>query len=144
MAEPIAGVGYLAGQCGYTGTAWQKLGMVWGFYDTVSEIVLDSDLPAGASILSGALVPAGEVWVISSIAVQVTSATITGLLAWAFVDGVEGMIIAEFPPTSGRWYVNTGMWVLAEGDKMQFQVAGATAGDAFNGRYIGYKMRLDL
>ena len=144
MSEPIARVGYLAGICQYTGSAWVKSNLLWGYNDVVSEAVDDLNLAAGTNSVVGATVPAGEVWIVSTITGVVVSATASILNLFITVGGIDIIIKAVTPPTSGAVYLETGQFVLKAGDKVFIRVFTATAGDDAYLRYAGYKMRLDL
>ena len=144
MAEPIAEVGYLAGLCGHTGTDWQKLQMLWGYYDTISEAVVDTELVAGTNILYGTAVPVGEVWVVTTVAGRYDGAVATALYTGCTVGGVAVNTVSAVPPTSAVWYPAIGQFVLKEGDKAHCFILDAAAGDDGYLRYCGYKMRLDL
>ena len=144
MGEPIATVGQLAGLCGHTGTAWQKLGMLWGYNNTVSESVANTNLGAGYQTLDGTAVPAGEVWVISAVGGFFVSATVTALVLIAMVNGVPVPIKSVLAPTGSFWHCETGQFVLREGDYVQLRLETCTAGDDGYLNYGGSKMKLDL
>ena len=144
MGEAIAEVGYLAGLCGHTGTGWQKLQMLWGFYDVVSEAIDDFALGAGAVSKFSQVVPADEVWVISTVSHSIVSTTITSILGSIHVNGIYSHIDSVVPPTSAQWYFVTGQYILGPGDRLRWIISNCTAGDTFQARYAGYKMRLDL
>jgi len=134
----------LVGTHHYDGTTWRKASLGWGYYDIVSEAVSDTNLPAGASALSGPAVPAGEVWVISCVGAYVNSATITSILLQTIVDSVGVPLLYQTAPVSFQWYVQTGQFILKEGDTVRVYISGATLGDDAYLRYGGYKMKVNL
>ena len=144
MGEAIAEVGYLAGLCGHTGTAWQKQGILWGYNDTVSEEVENTNLAAGYNQLLGTLVPSGEVWVITGASIRYTGTSPTSIVLAAFIGAVGIVYVVQATPTSGLWYPCVITAILKGDDQMRAEVFGATATDDFVMRYAGYKMRLDL
>ena len=144
MSEPIAGVGYLAGLCGYTGTAWQKQHLLWGYYDVISEALEDKELDAGVNILPSSTVPAGEIWVVQAVSSYFLSATIDYLSLAASVNGVIVPIIDSHTPATDTWYFWSGCVTLKKDDFLRAYVETATALDDLFFRYCGYKMRLDL
>ena len=144
MGEAIAEVGYLAGLCGHTGEDWRKLQMLWGYYDTVAELLLNDDLAAGYNSLLGAVVPAGEVWRITAASIRYVGTVPDSIMVGAVIDPTTVFVIAQESPVSNLWYPALLDLVLKEGDRMSFVVFGATATDDLYGRYAGYKMRLNL
>lgn len=134
----------LTGIHGYTGTAWQKQHLLWGYYDTVSEAVVDLNLVAGTNLLYGTAVPAGEIWIVTTVVGRYDGAVATVLYAGCTVDGVAVSAVSAVPPTSEVWYPGVGQFILREGDKVYCFIYDAAAGDDGFLRYSGYKMKLDM
>lgn len=129
---------------GYYSGSWQKSPLPWGYSDTVQGVKSNTNLAAGANWLYGDTVPAGEVWVLSSLVAMEVSATINRLSIFAIIDAATILVNNQQPPTSGAWYVQTGQFVLGPGDKPAAYVVNATAGDDLSLTYCGYKVDLDL
>lgn len=128
----------------YDGSAWRKSNLLWGYNDVVSEQVDDSNLPAGNQNLTGATVPAGEVWVITSLSIYFSSATISQILIAQVVDGNTVPLYANGSPSTTTWYAATGSFVLGPGDNLYGRFYGCTAGDTGQFRYAGYKMDIAM
>lgn len=129
---------------GRISSAWQKLSMLWGFSDYLSEGLVDTNLSAGFNALDGTVVPSGEVWVITTGAIMYVGTSPTAIQIVPDVNSVACPCLYQASPTSAIWYCVNGTFILAEGDKFRARVDGATAGDDLYLRYNGYKMEVDL
>ena len=144
MAEPIAGVGYLAGQCGYTGTDWQKLQMLWGYYDRWYENV-EETTPVNGNEIFITPVDTNYVHVLQFYSMaQFDAVARTGSVRLMAGDVSCAMLYPTTSFESGVWYNGSPNVVLKEGDKVRFYVAGMAEGKAIKLLVWGYKMRLDL
>ena len=144
MSEPIARVGYLAGLCGYTGADWQKLQMLWGYYDRWAELVSNLDAATGENNLNSAAVLAGYVHVLLAAWGQDNTSDpgVVDIRVW---DGTQYHALAyETPGGIAIPALWAGMAVLKEGDKANVRLRGCTLHDDLYAGFIGYKMRLDL
>ena len=144
MSEAIAGVGYLAGLCGHTGTDWQKLPMLWGYSNQFSEDL--GGEATGAYYQKGSSSPpAGEIWIVQAIAVREMARD--GTNALLYIEYAAGHTLSlNFAATLTRYYplLVTGAFVLKTGDDAWVYIAGTQVGDVIEAAVCGYKMRLDL
>ena len=144
MAEPIAGVGYLAGLCGHTGTAWQKLQMLWGYYDRWYED-LSFTITAEITNKNSTPVPSGYVYVAQVIQVRdKTRDGTTHQITLLTSDADEAIIafatgVDKYVPT-----VWNGGIPLKKGDYVNVGIAAGLVDDVIQAAVWGYKMRLDL
>ena len=144
MGEPIAEVGYLAGLCGHTGTAWQKLGMLWGYYDRWQEDLSETKVGAGNYTKLSTAVPAGYVYILeAAVARNATRAagpaSVQMLVAGTGIPLVWVASIVQFEPVLFSRRVT-----LKEGDQIRLVIAACQDLDEIEAFVHGYKMRLDL
>jgi len=131
------------GLWGFDGNVWRKLQLLFGFGGVVDESLEDSNLDTGVNWLNGAIVPAGEIWVVQ-VASLLYSGTPPGDMGIVLVGLGGGVrVVWQDSPASERWLCWTGQVVLEEGCRMAGLVRGATAGDALLLRYAGYKMEIE-
>lgn len=144
MAEPIAEVGYLAGACGHTGDGWQKLGMVWGYYDRWYE---DLSFTVTAEITSknSTPVPDGYVYVAQVVQIRNTTRAATTHQITLLTAAADEAIIA-FVTGVDRWFptVWNGAAPLKKDDYINVGMGEGEVGDSVQAAIWGYKMRLDL
>ena len=144
MAEPIAGVGYLAGLCGHTGTAWQKQGMLWGYHDQWDENL--GGISDVANYKKGtSAIPANEVWVLQGISVRNNTRTITNCTVYLMLSTGALVVMGDLRPAP-RYQpcFATGQFVMRTGDVAWVEATGGGSGDDIQAGVVGYKMRLDL
>lgn len=144
MAEPIAGVGYLAGQCQFDGIDWVKSNLLWGYNDRYKERVYDGDLAVNEDRVFTAAVDPGYVYVLKSAAGNIVSATASNLWLGVYDGAYEYFFLTVSPPVSGWWYAAAVDIPLKEGDKVVMYLAGTTAGDDGDLRVWGYKMKIGM
>ena len=144
MGEPIAEVGYLAGLCGYIGTAWQKLPMLFGYTAIWDENL--GGIATGATYYKDtSTIPAGELWVLQAISARnLTRDPSSVFLRVGRASGSVVGLIYTVTPGAGVPVLATGEWVLRAGDVARVYLSGCQADDVIEAGIIGYKMRLDL
>lgn len=129
---------------GHVGGAWQKQPLIWGYSDVVEERVLDANCSAGTDSVQTTVVPAGEVHVITSLAMYVASGTCGNLVAYKN-DGVASYeLVGQTSPTSSQIYDRQGFYVLGPSDSIVVYGFNLTAGDDLCVIVTGYKMDIDL
>jgi len=130
------------GTWGWNGSAWVKLGIVWNYAGTYRETVSAGNATAGTNYLNGAVVPAGEVWVVQHVqAVDVTSG-IASIEARLVNGGYLSSLLADYSPVADHFSVASGGWLMAAGEKLQFRYAGCVLNDNLEGQALGYKMKV--
>lgn len=129
---------------GWVGAAWQKDPIRFGYSELITEGVDNTSLAAGSNNLDTGTVPAGEIWVITNIAIRydgtVSSVSLTVAL---IIDTVLMGIFGQKPPVSTVWYDRQGWWVLDAGDYIRLEVGGATMNDDAYLRVVGFRVDID-
>jgi len=130
------------GLWGWDGTQWRKLPMLWGYSDRYVEKEVDASADVGLNYLVFSTVPAGEIWVISSVVwANLISAcsTITAQL----YDGAEAYaVFVETPSVADVYKATLCNLVLKAGDNLRVDFSGCTAGDVLLAFASGYKMAI--
>jgi len=130
------------GICGWDGSAWRKLPLVWGYSSRWNQQIKEYNASSGEDSLVTATVPAGEVWVLQNASVQ-WSGTSCVLLELQANHGVLGTrLYVQRTPVSGQWELWRGNLVLAAGDYVQAYFWGLTALDNLLLDVSGYKMKI--
>lgn len=127
---------------GWDGSAWHKLPMVWGYSDVYHEALSDINVSAGTNTLVGATVPAGEVWVVTSIiAYNTTSAN--SFLSIIIYNGVTNYNLTRKKDAVAnvveQWIGNV---YLEEDDRVRIAFDGCTLNDDLYAFILGYKMKI--
>jgi len=128
---------------GWISGAWQKQPMLLGYSGTVAEGLSDDSVDAGTNDLEGTHVPSGEIWYIAYAAIRIDGSDPDELMIRAVVDSEQVPVYSNPTPSARRWYTTPLAFVLAEGDYLLGRVTGATAGDDFYFRYVGWKIDID-
>lgn len=130
------------GICGWDGTAWRKLNLLWGFYAQYMENLSNVNCSVGDNFLNGLVVPAGEVWRVSLCAAVNTCSASTYIDIHIYDGSTFCTVYSKKAPAAGEYVVLNAELTLVEGDCLRARVRGATAGDDFYFRVNGYKMRI--
>lgn len=144
MGEPIAEVGYLAGNCQYDGDAWVKSNLLWGYYDRIVVRVADLDSAAGERDLDSPAVDPGEVHFITSV-YCVNQTSNPSFIAQIVLDnGGTYNIKRVVTPGAGNSVENSQPVILKEGDKIRGRFGGTMLHDLIVMDIVGYKMKIDM
>lgn len=127
---------------GWDGSAWQKLNLLWGYSDRYAERKVNTDAAAGTNTLDFTAVPAGEVWVVNSIAAVDQNSAITAIWITANLAGVNYFLLVQASPVAGTWYFWNGNIVMKAGDYIQVFFLGTVLNDDIDARACGYKMKV--
>lgn len=113
---------------------------LFSFSGVLEEAVENLNLSVGSNNLDGTPVPSGEIWKVLYTAIRYDGTVPTSInsLAKGLAGGIP--LIQQLSPVSTRWYFLTEVIYLQEGDYMNANVEGATAGDNLYLRYAGIKM----
>lgn len=130
------------GVCGWDGTVWRKLPLVFGFSEVYHEQVKDLNATVTSDALTGSAVDPGEIWVVTSVVAYDKNTNITEVHA-SVSDGATWWPFAQrFPTAAGEYLVWSGMLVLEEGDYIDAGFGGTVAGDDIYLNINGYKMKI--
>lgn len=130
---------------GYISGAWKKNPIQFGYSDTIQRTMSHTNLSAGSGTLADSAVPAGEIWVITTISFTYIG-TVTGvrLRPDIVAGGVGCPLLEQEIAMSGKFYGFQGWWVLEEDDYLQLSISNATAGDDVYYFAIGFKVDINL
>lgn len=130
------------GVCGWDGSAWHKLPLVWGFYDTYSEVESASNVAAGDVTMNFSPVPAGEIWVVQHFTLRPSQVNASRITLRAVVGGLVIILKNTVTPAVHQALSVHYDVVLAENDRLQAFAAGASLNDDFYAYACGYKMKI--
>jgi len=128
------------GVCGWDGSAWRKLPLVWGYSGHYCQNIQVAASGAGDAIATGTTVPDDEVWVIERIVIRHDAGHNKELAAYAFDNGCAHLIIEELAATTLVWYHWTGRLTLPPGGNMYAHVIAPGNGKLIVASFWGYKM----
>jgi len=140
--ERLASLSNLLGVAlhGYDGSAWQKLSLLWGYSDRLSESASHTKSGAGTYTMTIATVPAGSVYVVNVVILQNLSSAVNQFVV--FYDGTNELRVKKFSvPAAGVWntYDNVS-YVLKEGDEVRGRFVSCGDADQLRGYVWGYEM----
>jgi len=130
------------GGWGWTGTAWVKLGLLWGYYDRLAEDLGDLNPGAGSYTKYSTAVPAGEVHVIRGISYMNNSGARGALDFRAYFGALFTFLYAAPVPGASTPHFISCDFVLKEGDRVRVNQASVVAGDDIYSAVWGYKMKV--
>jgi len=131
-------------QHGYTGSAWQKQGLIWAYYDTWAEDMGGTKSGAGVYMKTSSAIPAGFVYVLQAISILNNSGA-RGSIAIHSMGAIDYVTLAymEAPPAFTPVFF-TGEIALKAGDTLYIRQGGCLDGDVLLGGLRGYKMKLNM
>jgi hypothetical protein len=133
----------LVGPHGWISGAWQKNPLLFGYSGQVARAITNLNLPAGQSTQSDSAVPAGEIWVLTHLTVNIVSAVMTNVQVRGTLGGVSTVLFEQLAPVTTKWYDRQGSWIFASGDVLQVIVFGAALNDDVVCRANGYRVDID-
>jgi len=130
------------GGWGWNGTAWVKLGVVWGYSDRYAERFDDTAVGASDITQTFATVPAGEVWVITGFSAYAkqTNVTFVYMIANCGVFPLE--LVVNPYTTAYVGLVAPSPIILKAGDFLRVIWYGCILGDTVRSAANGYKMKV--
>jgi len=133
----------LVGTHGWIGGAWRKQPMLFG-YSGQAQVSWGSDnLETGINDVRSTPVPAGKVWVVTNLTMIYRGTPPSRLVMRAYMSGGSWVIWEVSSPGANYFYDHQGWWVLAEGDKLEIHIEGATAGDRAYGYGLGFAVSIN-
>lgn len=128
---------------GWVSAAWQKDPLRFGYSAHIYRAWSNLNLPAGNSTQADTAVPAGEIWVITNIAMRYEGTAPT-FMTMQINDGVTTYhLFRQLAPTTLAVYDRQGWWVLAPGHNLEIRVIGATLNDDLYGYATGFRVDID-
>jgi len=130
------------GVCGWDGSQWRKLTLLFGYTGIYVSSVTNTNLAAGTNTLSDTAVPAGEIHVITNILIRYVGTAPTQISARITSGGTTVDLYVLRPPVTAISYDRQGWWVLGPDDVLKLVVLGATAGDDATIDIAGFRMKI--
>jgi len=143
VAFPAASAG-LVGEHGYIAGAWQKSPLSFGASGSVSRAFENTGIPTAIYNLDDTAVPAGEMWIITNMAIQYAGTPPTLIAAQIVSGAVVASLYMLRPPIPLQFYDRQGWWVMFPGDFLRCVVYGATVGDDLYMQAWGFRLDTDL
>lgn len=128
----------------YDGSAWRKSNLLWGYHDTVAELVRDSSADAGTNTLTATAAASGEVHVLTAIAAVNYNTAMSRVRIFAYVDATTRVVYGKESPGAGEVVVAPNPIYLGPGDYVLCYFYGCTAGDTIDFAIHGYKMDISM
>lgn len=133
----------LVGGHGWIGGAWQKNPLLLGYSGVVNVAWNSTTLPAGTSNVDAAVVPDGEIWMITTLTGLILSATITAFYIGKVVSGGFYPVQYQATPGNNINYPLVSSLILAPGENLRGRVLGATLNDDLYCSALGYRIDID-
>ena len=141
MGEPIAEVGYLAGLCGYTGTAWQKQNLQPGYHSQYFESF--GGLVSGTTeTFDATAVDEGYIIWLQCIEARNNSASGCEIFLIINIGGSQMIVAVEAGVTISIPVVWNGSIPMKKDDYVQVYVKAAVDGNAIECCCVGYKQQI--
>ena len=112
----------------------------WGFNERIVGQTIETDATVGTNILYSTTVPANEVWVIDYANALNVNTACSLVYIILYGSGVKVVVEQSTTLAAGQYLRGEPKSTLQEGDKLEFQFFGCTAGDDLHCRWWGYKM----
>ena len=126
---------------GFGGEVEGSVNYLFGYYDRYSEEIRETTTD-GAITGSGSVVPAGEVWVVTSLAVRHNDPAARALGLFLH-DGTSSRMIS-YQAGVAQWVTldKQGWWVLKEGDSIRGTAYALAANKRVELYILGFKMKV--
>lgn len=132
------------GLWGHDGTQWRRLNLLWGFYDTLAETVVNLSATAGLNTLLGAAVPSGEIWVVRMISAVDVNTAVTYIRLGVRIGPTDYRVYEVRPGVAAQWSSVQCDLVLKESHQIVASMDGCVLNDDIYMQYLGYKMNVAL
>jgi hypothetical protein len=132
-----------ANNYGLVGGSQQKDPIRLGYSAIQAEEVVNLSAASGGNTLTGATVPAGEIWVIKFAEASNSNTANSNTKIRANIDGVALVLVENTTPIQGIWDIWNGEIVLAEGDNVYARLMGCALNDDIYLRYAGIRIDID-
>ncbi len=129
---------------GYISGAWQKSPFLFGISDVYGELETLTVSVGGTNNLQGSTVPAGEVWVVASVAILCSTDNPTSVSIRASVGGVVLRLKTHTTAVMSQGDDWQGKVYIKEDDYIKIVFSNCSVSDVLYAYIIGYKMDVDL
>jgi len=120
----------------------QFFNLIFGYYDRYVERIYEPNAVAGTNTLSGIVVPASEIWVVTNM-FGLNFNTNPGVLVHEVYDGTTEYrlrrVVTPGANVSVEWY---GHAFLKAGDRLRTIFTSCVLNDDLYAEYVGYKMKV--
>ena len=131
------------GLWGWDGNTWRKAPIPWGYRAAYWDRLDADDVGAGNYNIDLSTVPAGEIWVLTSLAAYALQANPTHIFL-SVVHGGTLYYLKRVAYATALLTVDVQCHVVLEpGDKARATFAACAAGDDLRAFAAGYKMKID-
>lgn len=118
-----------------------KLGLLFGYDSIYAEGGVDLNAPAGTVTKTLSTVPAGEIWVVNSIA-ALNDTTYREIILEVFIAGVQHLLVRRLEQQYDKTIFWRGPTVLPAGGYVRIRFLGTVAGEDLYWSALGYKMKV--
>ena len=122
------------------GGAWRNQPMIWGFHDTLGELISIANITGADYSIYSTRVPAGEIHKIETIAFADYNSACTVVAVSVEIDGVEMNLIDQRATLAGVHYCFHFNISLGPQDRIRCRFVGGVANDDVDFNLCGYKM----
>lgn len=128
---------------GWINAAWQKQPLIFGYSGDILRLASNTNLAAGTNQVNDSAVPAGEIWVVTSLSMAYVGTVPTSIRLSIVAATVAYRLFQQNAPVSDMAYDRQGYWIMQEGDNLRCTVLGATAGDDLFFWVNGFRLDID-
>jgi len=129
---------------GYDGTSWQRLGMLFGYYDRWVEDWAGTVGIAGTYAVNSSAVPAGYIYILQAASLQNNGGARGSIKIYLRTGGTYVAIGKLVAPGQYDPAIFDGSVVLKAGDFVRGDQESCLVGDGMFGGVWGYKMKLSM
>ena len=120
----------------------QFFNLIFGYNDRYAQQVSNLNASAGSNYLFGTTVPAGEIWVVGTMAASNVNTISSGISVGVYDGATYYTLTAKKSPAAAEWVPWSGIMVLKEGDRLFAWFGACAAGDDLFFNANGYKMKV--
>lgn len=135
-------MGTIAKLCGWDGSAWRKLPVLWGYSDRWSEAQVSLSGTAGIRTLNFTSVAAGEVWVVLAVDAYNLQTDPSAIQFQVSAGGITIRIKRVLTPGIATAIMWTGWLTLKQDDVFKARFEGCLSSDDLYANILGYKMKV--
>lgn len=127
---------------GYDGSAWQRLGLLWGYSDRWGEYLGETKSGDGQYSRTTAVVPPGYVYVVQAAYIKNETAARGPMYFRAYDGGIYHPVVGVLAPAQNQIVTLSGPFVLKAGDAMNLAQDSCLNNDTMVAGVWGYKMKV--
>lgn len=128
------------GLWGWDGAAWRKLPLLWGYSAQYLEYETVTAASTSAQDLTFSTVPAGELWVVTSVTFYCNNNSPTRINLSIYDGTTHHYILMAAYPVANRTISVNGPWYLIKDDYLRYRISSVAIGAVLHAYAFGYKM----